>query len=80
MFLHLKRFDNFGRKISKRIKFPEKLLFKKVAMDQSVYQLYGVIVHAGGSLGGGHYYAYCKNKNNWFCVKNNYYYNYFLVE
>lgn len=70
LFLHLKRFDNYGRKLSKFIKFPEKLVFKKVAKDKSVYQLYGVIVHAGGSLGSGHYYAYCKNNGKWYCVKN----------
>jgi len=70
LFLHLKRFNNFGRKISKRIQFPEKFSMKKVALDKSSYELYGVIVHMGGSLMGGHYYAYCKIKDNWYCVKN----------
>ena len=68
MFLQLKRFNNYGRKIGKRVDFPDKLSLRKVSRDRSVYELYGIVVHAGGSLGGGHYYAYCKIKDQWHCV------------
>lgn len=70
MFLHLKRFNNHGRKIGKQVRFPDKLSLRKVSKDGSTYELYGIIVHSGGSLGGGHYYAYCKIKGEWHCVRN----------
>eukprot|EP00127_Corallochytrium_limacisporum_P006745 Clim_evm15s235 gene=Clim_evmTU15s235 len=34
-----------------------------------IYELYGVIVHEGGSVHSGHYYAYVKNSNgHWYCM------------
>lgn len=71
IFLHLKRFDNMGRKLGKDVEFPENLSLKKVARDGSVYELYSVVVHAGGSLGGGHYYNFSKISDKWFCVSLN---------
>lgn len=68
LFLHLKRFNNMGRKISKKVSFPEKLSLRNVSKDGSIYELYGIVVHSGWSLGGGHYYAYCKIQNSWYCV------------
>jgi ubiquitin C-terminal hydrolase len=68
ILLHIKRFDNHGRKLAKNIEFSEKLSMRKVSRDGSVYELYSVVVHSGGSLSGGHYYNYSKVKNTWYCV------------
>lgn len=68
----IKRFDPFGRKIQAKIRYP--LSFNvKAHMDEAVdgkkpianvpdqvYDLYGVVVHQGGSTSSGHYYSYCK--------------------
>lgn len=37
-------------------------------INDEIYDLYGVVVHAGSSTNSGHYYSYCKNVNNdkWF--------------
>ena len=68
----IKRFDPFGRKIQAKIKYP--LTFNaKAHMDEAVdgkgemvpdqvYDLYGVVVHQGGSTSSGHYYSYCKTE------------------
>ena len=68
----IKRFDMFGRKIQNKIRYP--LAFNaKAHMDEAVdgkvpastikdqvYDLYGVVVHQGGSTNSGHYYSYCR--------------------
>lgn len=76
LIITIKRFDIFGRKISKRIRYPSAFNMKpfmdasidKAADIQStktigdeVYDLYGVVIHEGNSTDCGHYYAYCKN-------------------
>lgn len=33
---------------------------------KNIYDLYGIAVHSGSSLGGGHYYAYIMRNNQWF--------------
>lgn len=73
LIVTIKRFDIFGRKISRRIRYPASFNMKSF-MDASidkvqptktiadeVYDLYGVVIHAGSSTNCGHYYAYCKN-------------------
>lgn len=75
----VKRFDMFGRKVTRRIKYPATFNLKKhmaAAMDNpedvqslndEVYDLYGVCVHSGFSTNSGHYYSYCKNnESKWF--------------
>jgi len=62
-----KRFTNIGNKIVNTIDFPlENLNLNKYCDGykkyKSFYNLYGICNHSG-SLGGGHYYAYCKNTN-----------------
>ena len=66
--LHLKRFDFMGRKVGKFLPFPETLtlnpfMSRRSEKDSEVfkYQLYGVLVHAGGSVSSGHYYCYVKS-------------------
>jgi ubiquitin carboxyl-terminal hydrolase 36/42 len=69
----IKRFDIFGRKIRTIVRYPSAFNLKSFmdgAIDQhvatktvgdEVYDLYGIVVHAGGSTNSGHYYSYCKN-------------------
>ena len=70
LIIHLKRFSHRGgmfgsRKITELVDFPvENLNMKRHVVnpdDKSViYDLYGVSNHYG-SMGGGHYTAFCKN-------------------
>ncbi|KAJ3295903.1 Ubiquitin carboxyl-terminal hydrolase 42 [Rhizoclosmatium sp. JEL0117] len=79
LVLQLKRFEfgGFsmfgGGKISKMITFPEKLdiqpyMFK--TKKKVLYELYGVLVHAGGSCNSGHYFSYVKAPNGVWYLKN----------
>ncbi|EAY08920.1 Clan CA, family C19, ubiquitin hydrolase-like cysteine peptidase [Trichomonas vaginalis G3] len=62
LFFHLSRFvyDNFGNisKLNSRFEFPKELDLSKYIED-SLYELTGVLVHSG-SVNGGHYYAFLK--------------------
>jgi len=67
LIICLKRFKNM-RKNNVLIDFPIKNLNLKnycIGYDKgkSIYHLYGICNHTG-NVGGGHYYAYCKNKND----------------
>ena len=65
LILLLKRYSH-GRKISRFIEYGETLDIRPYSLNYNrgesttKYALQGISVH-GGSLGGGHYYAYCKN-------------------
>ncbi|KRX06695.1 hypothetical protein PPERSA_09097 [Pseudocohnilembus persalinus] len=73
---HLKRFDNFMRKIHKTIDYPTKVSLKNYvcptrSSQNANYDLYCVMVHAGGSTLSGHYYCYVKNSNGlWYCMND----------
>lgn len=70
LIIHVKRFTNFGNKIGEFIKYPNTLTLKpymsatldseKASSDPEVFDLYGVVVHAGGGCRSGHYFSYCK--------------------
>lgn len=70
LVMTLKRF-NMMHKVSKMIDFPLEGLDLSDYVNgydkhRSVYDLYGVSNHTGGTLGG-HYYAYCKMEDgNWY--------------
>jgi hypothetical protein len=85
LVIHLKRFDNFQRKIKKFIKYDseinylDKFLFSKnhkLSFDGNdthepyKYKLYAVLVHDGFSINSGHYYCYIKNSNDMWYVMN----------
>ena len=63
------RFNNNIVKINKKIDFPTTINLNKYCEgydNDNIYDLYGICNHSGGTLGG-HYYAYCKNKNgSWY--------------
>jgi ubiquitin C-terminal hydrolase len=73
LVIHLKRFHKMNqyhsRKISTKVDFPLKgLEFNQYLAEQNVkgdyvYDLYAVSNHVG-SVGGGHYFSYCKNSVN----------------
>jgi ubiquitin carboxyl-terminal hydrolase 36/42 len=70
--IHLKRFNAFGKKISKPVEFEERLNIRPY-MDAKgpdvYYKLYGVLVHQGGSTNSGHYYCYVRASNDmWHCM------------
>lgn len=72
LIVTVKRFDIFGRKVTRRIRYPASFNLKKhmdTAMDNpdkidkikdEIYDLYGVCVHSGSSTNSGHYFSYCK--------------------
>ena len=68
MIINLKRFDFNQNKINVNIDFPIKNLNLSnfcigYNNNKSIYDLYAICNHRG-SLNNGHYYAYCKHKNN----------------
>ena len=57
--LHLKRFNNQGKKISKKVTFP----VSGLEVGNSTYSLISVICHHGTSIRHGHYSAYCLSQS-----------------
>ena len=74
LIVHLKRFDNFRRKIKKHINFKETLDLTRVVNQkdsQNIYKLIAVLIHEGYSTNSGHYYCYVKNSNGmWYCMND----------
>jgi ubiquitin carboxyl-terminal hydrolase 36/42 len=66
LVIHLKRFNIFGGKISRPVRFDEDFTLHGHMSTNSLephgpsYRLYAVVVHAGGSVGSGHYYAFVR--------------------
>jgi ubiquitin C-terminal hydrolase len=68
LVVHLKRFSPYGDKISKRVEYPKELNMKsftnnKDGEENFMYDLYGVLVHAGNYASSGHYYSFVKASN-----------------
>ena len=70
LILHVVRAGNNLNKIGIGLNYPIILDIKEFVsgptIKNSKYNLYGVIVHEGFNLNSGHYYAYCKNNEEWF--------------
>jgi len=69
LIIYLKRFDNFGRKITSDIDIPLTSLnldqcYSKYNSNDFTYDLVCVSTHKGSSMGYGHYKSYCKNQLN----------------
>ncbi|KAF2073895.1 hypothetical protein CYY_004783 [Polysphondylium violaceum] len=65
--IQLKRFSWTGRKVNKPIQFDPTFNlspYMTSTNSDSIYDLYGVLVHYGSSTDSGHYYCYVKNSNN----------------
>ena len=70
LMIHLKRFNEFGKKINKPIQFPEKFKLNQFMSRRSEkdeeefgYDLYAVLVHEGHSIHSGHYFCFIKNSS-----------------
>jgi len=66
LILNLKRFNIFGKKVSKKVSYEATLDISPYMSNKTSvakYHLYGVLVHSGGSAHSGHYYSYVKNTN-----------------
>jgi hypothetical protein len=75
LVIHLKRFDNFQRKIKKFVKYENEINLNKFLFENKTenyrYRLFSVLVHDGYSINSGHYYSYIKNSNDmWFCMND----------
>jgi hypothetical protein len=72
--LQLKRFNMMGGKMSKPIRFDEKLdlsPFLSQKGRQANYSLYAVLVHSGHSCNSGHYYCFVKSAAGiWYCMND----------
>lgn len=79
--IQLKRFDAMRAKVSKKIDYPSTLDIAPYCSEglaeyggleaQTVYDLCAVVVHEGGSLSYGHYYAFVKLRNQlWACCND----------
>ena len=76
LVIQLDRFDQQSKN-NKMVKFEERMDIRYAVTEtqrehvDSVYQLYGLIVHTGQSLHDGHYVAYVKSSNGiWYCMDN----------
>ena len=58
LIIHLKRFDNFMRKVKSFVRYPSELSLDNFIPD-SQYELYSVLIHEGFSLNSGHYISTC---------------------
>lgn len=66
LIIQLKRFNIYGKKLSKHVSYNEVLDLSPYMSDKpsrAIYHLHGVLVHSGGSCHSGHYYSYVKNSN-----------------
>jgi ubiquitin C-terminal hydrolase len=74
LLLHLKRFDNSGRKINKSVAFSQTMDFTDVisrdsphaSEGQTTYSLYAMITHYGPFMGAGHYVTFCRLDGKWY--------------
>lgn len=72
LVIHLKRFDNYQRKIQKFIRFNNELDMRKYITEAkehnngSKYTLYAILIHNGYSSNSGHYYSFLKKNNAWY--------------
>lgn len=69
LMINIKRYDSFGRKVKTAV-YPEKyILLDEYCVGYSKdnrYELFGIAIHSGSSIQGGHYYGVIKAKNGYF--------------
>lgn len=70
LIFQIKKYHDINNVIHKKLKYPKTIDMKDYCFNikkySTKYSLYGICIH-NGSLGGGHYYAMCKNDkyNTW---------------
>jgi len=75
LVIHLKRFDNYQRKIKTFIKYDTEIDLTSFKIDKKKekfkYRLCAVLIHDGNSIDSGHYYCYVKvSDNSWYCFND----------
>jgi len=85
LILNVKRFGADGSKLKNTLNFEEEIQIDSdyLSLDKEkysesaqnkefnhIYRLYALIVHEGYSTGSGHYYAYIKNNEKWYCYND----------
>jgi len=74
LIVHLKRFDNFRKKIKKHISYSEHLDLTSLVSNSNEkhkYKLISILIHEGYSTNSGHYFCYVKNSNDmWYCMND----------
>lgn len=69
LMINIKRYDAFGRKVRIAV-HPEKFIslneYSVGYSKDNDYELFGIAIHSGGSIQGGHYYGIIKAKNGHF--------------
>ena len=78
LIIHLKRFDNFGRKIQKNIKNLKEIDLNNFTLNEgkkngTKFKLYSILVHSGFFSSSGHYFTFLnKNNKNWVEMNDNF--------
>ena len=81
LVLHLKRFDNYGQKIQRFIRYPMELDMGKYVVNPqksstleggTKYRLYSILIHNGYSSDSGHYYSFLKSEKGWYEMNDSY--------
>lgn len=75
LFVMIKKYtfdqtNRIAKKDNALIGFPETLKIKSTSNTYMEYKAIAQIEHLG-SMNGGHYYAVCKRKGQWFCINDN---------
>ena len=76
VMVHLKRFDNDNRKISKAIRYPMELELTKYitsereTKERYIYSLYAINCHSGSTCDSGHYFSLIKNESSWYMMND----------
>jgi ubiquitin carboxyl-terminal hydrolase 36/42 len=72
--IQLKRFTNSLSKINKFVRYDTMMNLAKYCdgqQKQTIYELFGVVVHEGSSAWSGHYYSFVQTSDlNWYKVDN----------
>jgi ubiquitin C-terminal hydrolase len=75
LIIQLKRFNEALIKNSQTISIPEKLDMTNHIMDDvnkidAMYNLYGMVIHHGDNMQGGHYTSRIKHNNRWYNISD----------
>ena len=69
LVLHLKQYDDCGRKVNKKIQLPPCLdiaKFTTTPNSKATYRLYATVHHSGATTQDGHYYSFANLGRQWY--------------